>query len=46
MIIDFQLNFDIIGLDSGFIENDLNLQLFGNLIVIKIKKIGKILGVV
>lgn len=46
MIIDFQLNFDIIGLDSGFIENDLNLQLFGNSIVIKIKKIGKILGVV
>ncbi|ABG49870.1 Hemolysin-type calcium-binding region [Trichodesmium erythraeum IMS101] len=46
MITDFQPNFDTIGLDSGLTENDLNLQLSGNSTVIKIKKTGKILGVV
>ncbi|MDY7008077.1 MAG: calcium-binding protein [Cyanobacteriota bacterium] len=46
MIADFKPNFDTIGLDSGLTENDLNLQLSGNSTVIKVKKTGKILGVV
>ncbi|GGA49885.1 calcium-binding protein [Okeania sp. KiyG1] len=46
IITDFKPNFDMIGLDSGLTENDLNLQLSGNSTVIKVKKTGKILGVV